>query len=294
LALLHRMVSRADVFIQNLAPGAAARLGLGARMLVERHPALIVVDIVGYGQDTPCRHSRAYDLLVQAESGICAVTGTPETPSKVGVSIADIAAGVNAHAAILEALIARARSGKGKAIEIAMFDCMADWMAVPLLHYEYDGHETGRYGLSHASIYPYRMFTCNGGSIAVAIQQRAEWARFCAGVLRRPELLDDSRFCDNTSRVRNRNALDAEIAAVFATLRMDEVIGRLNENQLAWGRMSTVADAASHPALRKISVPLANGDSYELPRPPGRPELVGRAVPQTGADTERIRAQFAE
>ena len=140
LAVAHRMVARADVFVQNLAPGASARLGLGARLA--RHPRLIVVDIVGYGQDTPYREMRAYDMLVQSESGICAVTGTPDTPSKVGVSVADIATGMNAHAAVLEALIARDKTGRGRAIEVAMFDGMADWMAVPLLHLEHEGRET--------------------------------------------------------------------------------------------------------------------------------------------------------
>ena len=293
LALVHRMVGSADVLVQNLAPGAAARLGLGGKDLLRKHPGLIVVDIVGYGQDTPYRDMRAYDMLVQAESGICAVTGTPEVPSKVGVSIADIAAGMNAHAAILEALIARDRTGHGRAIEIAMFDCMADWMAVPLLHYIHDGHETARYGLSHASIYPYSLFNCKDGSIAVAIQQQSEWARFCTGVLRAPELTDDPCFLDNPLRVRNRKLLDQKILPALSGLPIAEMIERLNANQLAWGRMSTVSNVAEHPALRKMTIPSPRGGSYEVPRPAGRSDLVGRPVPEVGADTDRVRAQFA-
>jgi len=293
LALVHRMVGNADVLVQNLAPGAAARLGLGGKDLLKKYPCLIVADIVGYGQDTPYRDMRAYDMLIQAESGICAVTGTPEVPSKVGVSIADISAGMNAHAAILEALIARDRTGQGRAIEIAMFDCMADWMAVPLLHYVHDGHETARHGLSHASIYPYSLFNCEGGSIAVAIQQQSEWSRFCTGVLRMPELIDDPRYRDNPLRVHNRNILDQEILPALSCLPIAEMIERLNTNKIAWGRMSTVPNVAEHPALRKLTIPSPRGGSYEVPRPAGRSDLVGRPVPEVGADTDRIRATFA-
>lgn len=291
LALVHRMVARADIFVQNLAPGATGQMNLGAEQLLERHPALIVVDIVGYGQDTPYRHMRAYDMLVQAESGICAVTGTPERPCKVGVSIADIASGMNAHALILEALIARGRTGKGRAIEIAMFDSMADWMSVPLLHHEHAGRETARHGLSHASIYPYSVFSCRGGDVAIAIQQPAEWKRFCEGVLRMPALVDDARFSDNSRRVAGRQALDAIIAPVFASLPVDDMIGRLDLHQIAWGRVSTIAEAAGHPALRRIRVEMGD-DSFMLPAPAGRRDFTGRAVPALGGHTDRIRAEF--
>lgn len=170
LALLQRMVAKADVLVQNLAPGAIDRLGLSAEVIAAKYPRLIALSIVGYGQDTDYAAMRAYDMLVQAESGLCAVTGTPDTPSKVGVSAADIATGMNAHAAILEALISRQTTGLGRVIEIAMFDGMADWMAVPLLHYEHAGRETGRYGLAHASIYPYRPYVCGDGlAIVVSI-----------------------------------------------------------------------------------------------------------------------------
>lgn len=292
LALVRRMVARADVFVQNLAPGASVRLGLGAADLVRRHPRLIAVDIVGYGQETPYRDMRAYDLLVQAESGLCAVTGTPETPSKVGVSVADIATGMNAHAAILEALIHRERTGRGQAIEVAMFDGLADWMAVPLLHLQHQGKKTGRHGLSHAAIYPYGPFACRDGEVVVVVQNPGEWRRFCEGVLQRPDLVADPRFADNPSRVQHREALDREIAPVLARLDRAEAIARLEAHQLAWGRVSEVADLVAHPALRRIAGVLPNGETFEMPRPAGRTDLPVRRVPDLGADTDRIRAEF--
>lgn len=292
LALVHRMVSRADVFVQNLAPGAAVRLGLGAADLLRRRPRLIAVDIVGYGQETPCRDMRAYDLLVQAESGLCAVTGTPETPSKVGVSVADIATGMNAHAAILEALIHRERTGRGRAVEVSMFDGLADWMAVPLLHLRHQGKDTGRHGLSHAAIYPYGPFACRDGDVVMVVQNPGEWKRFCNGVLQRPELFADPRFADNPSRVRHRDALDRELRPIFSGMDRAEAIARLEAHQLAWGRVSEVADLASHPALRCISVALPDGRTFEAPRPAGRMDVPGRTVPALGADTDKVRAEF--
>ena len=293
LAVVQRMVTKADVFVQNLAPGASARLGLGAAELIRKHPRLIVVDIVGYGQDTAYRDMRAYDMLVQAESGICSVTGTPETPSKVGVSIADIGTGMNAHAAILEALIARERTGRGQAIEIAMFDGMADWMAVPLLHLEYEGRETARHGLSHAAIYPYAPYACRDGELVVAIQSPAEWRRFCERVLGRPELCDDPRYADNPLRVKNRQALDGELRAFFAELTRDEAIARLEAQQIAWSRVSTVRDLAAHPALRRIEVSLPGGETFSAPCPAGRNGLGPAAVPALGEHTAAIRAEFS-
>ena len=213
LALLHRLIAKADIFVQNLAPGAIDRLGLSRAALVEKFPRLISVHIVGYGQDTPYADMRAYNMLVQAESGVCAVTGSPDTPSKIGVSAADIATGMNAHAAALEALLERERTNRGQAIEVAMFDGMADWMAVPLLHLEYAKRETGRFGLAHASIFPYRPYACSDGrSVIVAIQQPSEWRRFCAGVLRRDDLFADERLHDQRhasrqpTRPRRRDA----------------------------------------------------------------------------------------
>lgn len=293
LALVHRMVAHADIFVQNLAPGATTRLNLGAAQLIEKHPRLIAVDIVGFGQTTPYRDMRAYDMLVQAESGLCSVTGTDDTPSKVGVSAADIATGMNAHAAILEALIARDKSGRGQAIEVAMFDGMADWMTVPLLHREHAQRDTKRHGLSHASIYPYRPYACRDGEVVIAVQNPIEWRRFCAGVLQRSDLCDDPRFADNPSRVENRQLLDAEIAPIFAELARDAAIERLDANQIAWSRVSSIDDLCAHPALRRIEALLPDGRSITLPRPAGRHSLNTAVVPGLGAQTADIRSEFS-
>ena len=293
LALLNRMIQRADVFIQNFAPGAATRLGLASKDLLARHPRLIAVDIVGYGQDTPYRAMRAYDMLVQAESGICAVTGTPETPSKVGVSIADTAAGMNAHAAVLEALIGRGRDGKGRAIEIALFDGMADWMSVPLMHYEHDGRMTGRHGLSHASIYPYAPYRCRDGDVVIAIQNDGEWQRLCRGVLDKPGITRDARFADNPARVANRDALEAEIAQVFGQFAAGEIIAKLEAERIAWARVSGVKELSTHPALRRIPVAVPGGRIWAV-APALHSHLEPGPVPSLGQHTEMIRREFAE
>ena len=292
-ALVHRLVAKADIFVQNLTPGAADRLGLGSADLTARHPRLIAVDIVGYGQDTAYRDMRAYDMLVQAESGICAVTGTPEEPVKVGVSIADIATGMNAHAAVLEALIARSATGRGRAIEVAMFDGMADWMSVPLLHQVYAGRETGRHGLSHASIYPYSRYGCRDGNVVIAVQHQGEWVRFCAGVLGRPELATDPRFADNPSRVENRAALHEVIASAFERWTLAEAVERLDAQAIAWSRVSRVADLPEHPALRRVAGALPAGLAFELPLPAGRDAISPKPVPALGEHTEPVRAEFA-
>ncbi|MDT9598778.1 CaiB/BaiF CoA transferase family protein [Sphingosinicella rhizophila] len=290
-ALVQRMIARADIFVQNLAPGAAARLDLDARSLCREFPGLVAVDICGYGQDTPARDMRAYDMLVQAESGICSVTGSADEKAKVGVSIADIATGMNAHAAVLEALISRERDGRGRAIEIAMFDSMADWMAVPLLHKSHGGRETGRWGLSHASIYPYGAFACADGEIMIAIQAPAEWRRFCRTVLERPELADDARFADNVLRVTNRAELGHIIAGAFAGRRRADLIGLLDAGRIAWGRVSSIDDVLRHPALRHVPAHVAGGD-FQLPRPAGRDEQVPSEVPELDQHGIAIREEF--
>lgn len=293
LALVKAMVAKADVFVQNLTPGAAERLGLSATQLVKAHPRIIAVDIVGYGQDTDYRNMRAYDMLIQAESGICAVTGAPDVPSKVGVSVADIATGMNAHALVLEALIARGMTGEGRAIEVAMFDSMADWMSVPLLHLQYGSKETYRHGLSHASIYPYAPFKCLDGEVIIAIQNNLEWARFCEGVLEHPALTKNSLFESNAQRVANRNLVDMEVLQVFAKLSCADAIARLEANGIAWARVSTVADAARHKALRRFPVPLADGTMIDVPSPAGREVFTARPVPGLGEHTATIRLEFA-
>lgn len=291
-ATVERMIARADVFVQNLAPGATAKLGLGSAELVERYPRLIAVDIVGYGQDTTARAMRAYDMLIQAESGICAVTGTPADPVKVGVSIADVMTGMNAHAAVLEALIERRITGRGQAIEVAMFDSMADLMSVPLLHHDYGGRATPRTGLAHASIQPYGRVACADGELVIVVQNPAEWRRFCDGVLLRPELTGEPRFTDNPARVANRDALLAIIEGVFGLRPKAEMIRRLEDNQLAWSNVSTVADLSAHPALRCMNVDTPGGAARCVSSPVRRRIKAG-GVPELGADTEALRVEFA-
>lgn len=294
LNLLRAMLRKADVLVQNLVPGALDRMGLTREVLASAFPQLIAVSILGYGQDTPYAAMRAYDMLMQAESGLCAVTGTPETPSKVGVSVADIATGMNAHAAILEALIERGRTGRGKIIEISMFDSMADWMAVPLLHFEHAGRETGRHGLSHASIYPYRPMRCSDGAVIVAVQNNGEWKKFCEGVIGRPDLWTSPAFSSNALRVANRDALDREIDPVFAAMTVDEAVARLERAGVAWGRYTAVRDLGHHPALRRTTVALPGGETVTMPRPTGRDEFFAAGpVPGPGQHSEQLRAEFS-
>lgn len=294
MALFRAILSRADVLVQNLIPGALARMGLDADSIAARFPRLIVVNIVGYGQDTAYAGMRAYDMLVQAESGIAGVTGTPEQPCKIGVSAADISTGLTAYAAVLEALIARGTTGRGSQVEVAMFDVMADWMTVPLLHHEQVGRVTQRHGLAHAVIYPYGPMTCADATLMVAVQNNDEWRRFCGSVLRVPALAHDPRFAKNPDRLANRVALDAVIAPLLASLTSTEMIARLEAGQIAWGRLSTVKDLSSHPALHRVEVPLADGGTVSMPRPPARSrDFTSGAVPGLGTATERLRAEFS-
>jgi len=291
-ALLERMVARADVFVRNIAPGAAARLDLDARELVVKYPRLIVVDIFGYDQNSNYAKRLAYDMLVQAESGLCAVTGTPDQPVKVGCSVADLSTGANAHAAILEALLERAITGRGKVIEIAMFDVMAELMAVPLLHYDYAGRETRRVGLAHTVIAPYGKFSCKDGDVIMVCQQHSEWLRFCDGMLQMPELKDDPRFVSNTDRVANVDALSAIINDVCARLTRSEVIARLDAHKLPRANVSTLPDLSAHPALRRIEVDVP-GDRAQLPASPLRDDIKPGPVPAMGEHTETLRREFA-
>jgi len=293
MALFLAMLERADVLVQNLIPGALARMGLDAATVAARFPRLIVANIAGYGQDTAYADMRAYDMLVQAESGIAGVTGTAAEACKIGVSAADISTGLTAYAAVLEALIARGITGRGGQVDVAMFDVMADWMAVPLLHLEQADRPTVRHGLEHAVIYPYGPMVCADGTLVVAVQNNAEWVRFCKVVLLRPDLAADGRFAINADRAALRLTLDAEIAPVVAALTTVELIARLGAGRIAWGRLSAVADLAAHPALRRMQVPLADGSRVTMPRPPGRSAgFVSGAVPGIGAATERLRAEF--
>src|SRR6202163_3476444 len=253
-AALEELIAGADVLLQNLKPGSMDRLGFTLERLRQDYPALICCTITGYGHEGPYADRKAYDLLIQAESGLASITGGPEGPSRVGVSIVDVATGATAHAAILEALIARARSGKGADIRISMFDVMADWLTVPLLNTE-AGNPPQRIGLAHPSIAPYGVFRSKDGKdILISIQSEREWKKLCTDVLGKPDLPKDPRFSNMVERVRNRALTDKTVGASFATMTRDELLKRLSDSDIAFAEVNTMADLADHPHLRRIEV----------------------------------------
>ena len=295
-AILTNMVAQADVFIQNLAPGAAARLGFGADELTKRHPRLIYVSISGYGEDGPYRDQKAYDLLIQAESGLCMISGTEEAAARVGVSVCDIAAGMTSYQAIVQGLFARERTGKGRVIEVSLFHVMADWMNVPYLQSRYGGKKPARMGLKHPTIAPYGAYTCaDGKAVLISIQNEREWAQFCADVLADAAIATDARFANNSLRVANRPALEAIIVPVFAALSRETIIERLNHARIASGRLSDLDDLMAHPQNRYITVQTNAGEIEML-----APGIIVRGqtsspgpVPLLGAHEENLRTEFA-
>src|SRR5215510_1256136 len=253
-ALLERMLAKADVFVQNLKPGAIAKLGFAIERLRETFPRLIVCSVSGYGETGPYAARKAYDLLIQAESGLASVTGGPEAPARVGVSVVDVAAGLNAYQAILEALIARARSGQGAALSVSMFDAMAEWMTVPLLQQE-GGQPPGRLGLAHPSIAPYGVFrTRDGVDILISIQNDREWRVLAEKVLGDKALAADPAFATNPDRMKRRAETDARVAAVFGATDEAALTQKLTDNDIAFARVNATADLAVHPQLRRIDV----------------------------------------
>jgi itaconate CoA-transferase len=295
-ALLHRILSRADVFIQNLVPGAAARAGFGSDELRERYPRLITVDISGYGDTGDYATMKAYDLLVQAESGLAMVTGLPAGPGRVGVSACDIACGMAAHAGVLEALIERGVTGRGKGLKVSLFDGMADWMNVPLLFYEGTGRAPERLGLAHPSICPYGAFTTEDGALVlISIQNEREWVEFCAKFLDEPDLPQCEGFQTNVTRVANRALVDAHVAQAFARLSRAQAARKLRATNTAYGFVNDVAAFAQHPALRRATVDTPNGP-VSLAAPPvlfsDGARTLG-AVPAIGEHSAAIRAEFA-
>lgn len=247
--VLARLLARADVFVQNLAPGAADRLGLSAEALRARAPRLVVCNVSGYGATGPYAAKKAYDLLVQSEAGVVSITGTGDEPCRVGISIADIAAGMYAYSAVLTALIRRQATGDGATINLSLFDALVEWMGFPLYHTAYTGEELRRSGPNHVSIAPYGPFRAADGHIFLAIQNAREWVRFCADVLGRPGMHDEERFRTNEQRVRHREALRAVIEEVFAPLSRDQVAKRLEGAQIACARMNSVGELLAHPQL---------------------------------------------
>ena len=293
--ILHALLARADVLVQNLAPGAAERLGLSFEALAPAHPRLIVCDISGYGEGGPYSDKKAYDLLIQSESGFLSITGTAEEQAKAGISIADIAAGMYAYSGILGALIERGRTGRGRRVEIAMIDAMVEWMGFPL-YYAYQGQPApARSGAAHATIYPYGPFRTGGGrTVMLGLQNEREWALFCDRVLGHAALAADPRFASNAQRHQHRAELQALIEDTFAALSAGEVIARLDAAGIANANVSTMADLWQHPQLaargRWTTVDSPAGPLPALQPPgmgPARPARMG-PVPALGAHTDAI------
>lgn len=299
--VLEQLLAEADVLVQNLAPGAAARLGLSFEALHNRFPKLIVCNISGYGDDGPYRDKKAYDLLIQSESGFLSVTGTPEHPSKAGCSIADIAAGMYAYTNILAALLQRGKTGKGSNIDVSMLESMVEWMGYPL-YYAFDGATPpARSAAAHATIYPYGPFIAgDGNTVMLGLQNEREWDVFCEQVMEQPTLATDARFASNSKRSDNRDALQALILERFASLTADQVVERLEKAQIANARVNTMNDVWQHPQLqarqRWSSVMSPVG---ELPAllPPGRSNAYSPrmdAVPGLGEHVESILLELGK
>jgi itaconate CoA-transferase len=292
--LLEALIAKADVFIQNLKPGAVAKLGFGIDRLRRDYPRLICCSISGYGESGPYSKRKAYDLLIQAESGLASITGGPESPARVGVSVVDIATGMNAYEAILEAIIGRSMSGQGADIRVSMFDAMAEWMAVPLLHGMH-GTPPKRVGFSHPVVAPYGVFdTRDGTPILISIQNDREWAVFARDILMRPELATDARMATNVARIANRSEMDRLIADVFLARAIGDLTADLDRAEIAFGRVNDVLALINHPHLRQVTIATPTGPA-RVPAPPAMQpgeDLSFGPVPALGADTARVRQEF--
>jgi crotonobetainyl-CoA:carnitine CoA-transferase CaiB-like acyl-CoA transferase len=314
-AILRRLiVEHADVLVQNLAPGAAARLGLSYESLSETKPALIVCNISGYGEYGPYRDKKAYDLMIQSEAGFLSVTGSEDEPAKAGLSVADIAAGMYAYSNILAALIERARSGRGAHLDISMLEALVEWMSYPL-YYAYEGAPPpSRTGASHATIYPYGPFAAGDGkTVMLGLQNEREWTAFCTKVLLRPELATDARYSTNSKRSEARGELRAVILDVFSKLAAEEVVRRLDQAQIANAQVNDMHAVWAHPQLSarrrwvdidspagKIPALLPPGFDPETSPPPGRVPALGEhtetilsSLGCSAADIARLRAAHA-
>jgi itaconate CoA-transferase len=297
--ILERLLERADVVIQNLAPGAARRLGLDAASLLPKYPRLIVCDVSGYGDNGPYTAKKAYDLMVQAEAGVLSVTGTAETPSKVGISVGDIAAGMYAYSGILTALYQREKSGKGTRIEVTLLEALTEWMGYPLYYTHFGGTAPARTGPDHATIVPYgRYQTGDGKSIMLGLQNEREWAFFCEKVLLQPELAQDPRYGSNSRRAAKRSEINALIGKAFATLTTEKLIERLDAAGIANARVNSPDEVWEHPQLkarnrwREMDSPA--GPLATLLPPVTMPDFEARLdrVPALGEHTERILGEF--
>ena len=293
------LVARADVFVQNLAPGAAERLGLGAADLRAKHPGLIHVSISGYGLGGPYTKKKAYDLLVQCEAGLVSITGSPDEPAKVGISVADIAAGMYAYTGVLTALLRKGRTGEGATVEISMLESLGEWMGFPMYYAWYGGQSPERSGASHAAIAPYGPFPCAGGEqVFLGVQNEREWAIFADKVLDTPELATDERFVNNSLRVAHREDLNAEIARAFSTISGDDAIDRLEAAGIANARLRDLAGLVGHEQLaarnrwREVESPVGPIKALVPPATLDGDEPVMGPIPAPGQHTEQILAEL--
>jgi formyl-CoA transferase len=293
--LFEALIAKADVLVQNLKPGALAKLGYAPESLREKYPRLICCSISGYGDEGPYRDRKAYDLLIQAESGLASITGGPEAPARIGVSLVDIGTGLHAYEAILEALLVRAQTGQGADIRVSMFDSMMEWMAIPMLYTEY-GAPPKRLGLTHPSVAPYGVFqSADDVPILISVQNDREWVTLCTKVLGRPEFATDPRFATSPARTANRAATDGMVAEHFARHGVDELAHQLEAAQIAFARVNDVHAILRHPHLRRLSVASPNGP-VQLPAPSAR--VVGEAAPEfgplpaLGEHTNKVRKEF--
>ncbi len=294
---LQCLLSKADVFIQNLLPGAAARSGLDSAELRREHPRLITCDISGYGDTGDYADMKAYDLLVQAETALCSITGGPESPGRVGVSVCDIAAGLNAYSGILEALLNRERTGEGVGVKVSLFGGMADWMNVPYLYQVHTGQTLGRHGLHHPSIAPYGAFpAADGKMVLISIQNEREWGRLCVEIFERPELEKDSRFDTPSKRGRNRAELDEVVRTSFLRLPREDLMSQLRKAGIACGALNDVEDLVRHPQLETVRYSAAGGPITVIAPPvqfsDGKRSY--QRVPQLDEHGDAIRKEFEE
>lgn len=300
IGVLSRLIAKADVLVQNLAPGAAERLGVGKDDALALNPRLIHASISGYGSGGSYEQKKAYDLLVQCEAGLLSVTGSPDSVAKVGISVADIAAGMYTYTGILAALIQRGRTGTGQVLEVSMLEALGEWMQQPYFYAEYGGSQQLRSGSEHATIAPYGPFRTIDGTVFLGVQNEREWVSFCTVVLGEPALADDIRFTSNTARVENRPALHAAIAAMMGTLSSDEALARLDGADIANARLRDIAELSAHPQLaardRWVDVPSPVGPLRTL-RPPVTTtgyEYRFDKIPMVGEHTEAVLAEFRE
>lgn len=295
-AVLDAMVAKADVFLQNLKPGSISKLGFDSADLRKRFPRLITCDVSGFGDGGPLSHLKAYDLIVQAESGLCAITGTAHGPARVGVSVCDISAGMTALNAILQALLKRERAGEGTGIQVSLFDAIADWMNVPVLQFDHSGYHTARAGVNHPSLAPYGAYRCaDGRDIVFSVQNDREWVNFCTKFLKRSELIRRPGFADNMERIRNRAVLDEIVADRFAQLSSNEVMSELEGAGIAYGRLNQIEDVSQHSHLRRVPVSTPAGDINIIAPSAifdGERTPVLRPVPACGAHSETLRKEF--